>query len=70
MIAPARKDPFSNSKVLAHKNALHMAAASGATALETATRDKTMSLTEALKLLKKSNLQKWVKKNQISVSTP
>ena len=52
MIALARKEPFSNSKVLSYKNALHMAAASGAVALGTATRDKTMSLTEALKLLK------------------
>ena len=63
MIALARKDPFSNSKVLPHKNALHMAATSGAIALETATRNKTMLLTEALKLLEKFNLQKWVKKN-------
>ena len=70
MIAIARKDPGSNSKVLSFKNALHMAATSGAIALETATRDKTMSLTEAMKLLKKFNLRKWVKKNQFSVSTP
>ena len=70
MIALARSDTGSNSKVLSFKNALHMAATRGAIALETATRDKTILLTEALKLLKKFNLQKWVKKNQISVSTP
>ena len=70
MIALARKEHFSNTKVLAYKNALHMAATSGAIALETATRDKTMSLTEAMKLLKKFNLQKGVMTSQILVSAP
>ena len=58
MIAIARRDPGSNSKVLSFKNALHMAATYGATALETTTRYKTMLLTELMKLLTKLHLQK------------
>ena len=58
MIALARRDPGSNSKVLSFKNALHTAATRGAIALETTTRYKTMSLTEAMKLLTKFHLQK------------
>ena len=58
MIALARRDPGSNSKALSFKNTLHMAATCGATALETATRYKTMLLTELIKLLTKFHLQK------------
>ena len=58
MIALARRDTGSNSKVLSFKNALHMAATCGATALETTTRDKTRLLTELMKLLTKLHLQK------------
>ena len=70
MIALARKEHFSNTKVLAYKNALHMAATSGAIALETATRDKTMSLTEALKLLKNSTCRNGSRKIKFLSAPP
>ena len=58
MIALARRDTGSNSKVLSFKNALHMAATCGATALEATTRYKTTLLTGDMKLLTKFQIQK------------